>query len=60
MAAVADAGSDTLSGRVEVPNPSGRPAGERIEVTFEPAESAHPEAADRPPHVSADTSPGKE
>jgi RND family efflux transporter MFP subunit len=56
MAAVADAASDTLSVRVEVPNPSGRPAGERVEVTFEPAESAHTEAADRPPPVSADTS----
>jgi len=60
VGAVADAASETLRIRVEVPNPSGRPAGEHIEVTFEPAESAHAEAADRPPHVSADTSPGKE
>jgi len=33
-AAVADAASDTLSVRVEVPNPSGRPAGERVQVRF--------------------------
>jgi len=60
LAAVADAASDTLSVRVEVPNPSGRPAGERVKVRFEPAEPAHPEAADRSPTVSADTSPDKE
>lgn len=34
VAAVADAASDTLRVRVEVPNPAGRPAGERVRVTF--------------------------
>jgi RND family efflux transporter MFP subunit len=34
IAAVADAASDTLLVRVEIPNPTGRPAGERVRVTF--------------------------
>ncbi len=34
---VADAASDTLRVRVEVPNPDGRPAGERVFVEFIPA-----------------------
>ncbi|MDT8419506.1 MAG: efflux RND transporter periplasmic adaptor subunit [Desulfuromonadales bacterium] len=34
IAAVADAASDTLRVRVEVPNPSRRPAGERVKVLF--------------------------
>jgi len=33
-ATVADAASDTLNVRVEVPNPSNRPAGERVIVSF--------------------------
>lgn len=37
VAAVADAASKTLQVRVEAPNPSGRPAGERVRVTFLPA-----------------------
>jgi len=35
VAAVADAASDTLTIRVEVPNGTGRPAGERVHVRFE-------------------------
>jgi len=34
IAAVADAASATLTVRVEVPNPSGRPAGEHVRVSF--------------------------
>lgn len=34
IAAVADAASDTLTVRVEVPNPTGRPAGEHVSVSF--------------------------
>jgi len=36
IAAVADAASDTLTVRVEVPNPSARPAGEHVMVSFPP------------------------
>jgi RND family efflux transporter MFP subunit len=41
IAAVGDAGSDTLMVRVEIPNPAGRPAGERVRVHFA---AAAPEA----------------
>jgi len=34
IGAVADAASDTRTVRVEVPNPTGRPAGERVAVSF--------------------------
>ncbi|HUW55885.1 MAG TPA: efflux RND transporter periplasmic adaptor subunit [Planctomycetota bacterium] len=34
VAAVADAASDTVTVRVEVPNPTGRPAGEHVQVGF--------------------------
>jgi len=34
VSAVADAASDTLRVRVEMPNPSGRPAGEQVKVSF--------------------------
>ena len=34
IASVADAASDTLRVRVEAPNPTGRPAGERVTVAF--------------------------
>ncbi len=37
IATVADAASDTLRVRVELPNPSKRPAGERVAVAFSPA-----------------------
>lgn len=37
IAAVADSASKTLQVRVEVPNPSRRPAGERVRLTFPPA-----------------------
>ncbi len=37
IATVADAASDTLRVRIEVPNPSKRPAGERVAVAFTPA-----------------------
>jgi RND family efflux transporter MFP subunit len=46
VAAVADAASDTLTVRVEVPNPSGRPAGERVRVTFPPASASALSAAE--------------
>ena len=36
IAAVADAASDTLTVRVEVPNPAKRPAGEHVKVSFLP------------------------
>ncbi len=36
----ADAASDTLNVRVEVPNPSRRPAGEHVTVTFPPREAS--------------------
>lgn len=36
VSGVADAASDTLRVRVEVPNPDGRPAGERVFVRFMP------------------------
>ena len=36
IAAVADAASDTLRIRIEVPNPLKRPAGERVAVSFSP------------------------
>jgi RND family efflux transporter MFP subunit len=39
VAAVADAASNTVTVRVEVPNPAGRPAGEHVHVEF-PAEPA--------------------
>ena len=38
IAAVADAGSDTLGIRIEVANPDNRPAGERVTVAFGPNE----------------------
>ncbi len=34
IAAVADAASNTLTVRVELPNPAGRPAGEHVKVSF--------------------------
>ncbi len=37
VAAVADAGSETLTVRVQAANPSHRPAGEHVKVTFPPA-----------------------
>ncbi len=36
IASVADAASDTLRVRIEVPNPTKRPAGERVTVAFSP------------------------
>ena len=40
IATVADAASDTLTVRVEVPNPGKRPAGDRVRVSFEAAAQA--------------------
>jgi len=37
IGSVADAASDTLNVRVEIPNPAGRPAGEHVRVSFPPA-----------------------
>lgn len=54
IAAVADAGSGTLTVRVEVPNPTGRPAGEHVYVSFpdtataRAGASAEPKVAARP------------
>jgi RND family efflux transporter MFP subunit len=39
IATVADAASDTLRVRIEVPNPLKRPAGERVSVAFSPDEN---------------------
>ena len=39
IATVADAASDTLRVRVEAPNPTKRPAGERVAVTFSAVEA---------------------
>jgi RND family efflux transporter MFP subunit len=50
IAAVADAASDTLTVRVEVPNPSGRPAGEHVKVSFPPVQK------DNPPKAQGSTS----
>jgi len=36
IGSVADAASNTLTVRVEVPNPTGRPAGEHVDVSFMP------------------------
>lgn len=44
IAAVADAASDTLGIRIEVPNPHNRPAGERVSVAFAPNEDDHHQA----------------
>jgi len=43
IAAVADAASETLTVRLEVPNPTGRPAGEYVQVSF-PSVSAEGES----------------
>ncbi len=45
IAAVADAASETLTVRLEVPNPTGRPAGEYVHVSF-PSVSAPAEGDD--------------
>jgi hypothetical protein len=46
MRSVADAASDTLRVRVEVANPSLRPAGEHVTVSFPLAEKAGNESKD--------------
>ena len=46
VAAVADAASTTRMVRVEVPNTTGRPAGEHVKVTFPP--QSEPAKADKP------------
>jgi len=56
IAAVADAASDTLTVRVEVPNPASRPAGEHVRVTFGDVERER-SAADAP---QAAAEPNKE
>lgn len=48
IAAVADAASETLEVRVELPNPSGRPAGEHVRVCF-PAAGATTAPAKKKP-----------
>jgi multidrug resistance efflux pump len=58
VGAVAEAASNTLLVRVEAPNASARPAGERVEVTFQPADQgkgANPtQAPTTQPHSSSD------
>jgi RND family efflux transporter MFP subunit len=62
IASVAEAASGTLLVRLEVPNPSGRPAGERVYVSFPPAAaSATRPAASQPatlPSSTPDGTPG--
>ena len=60
VATVADAASGTLTVRVEVPNPKGRPAGERVAVNFSaagptpaPKDKALAPDNDQPPQASA-------
>jgi RND family efflux transporter MFP subunit len=58
IGAVAEAASNTLLVRVEAANPSARPAGERVEVTFSPAnqgKGARPvQGAATQPHSPSD------
>lgn len=42
ISAMGDAASDTLTIRVELPNPEGRPAGERVQVRFPPVSKQDP------------------
>jgi len=42
ISAVADAASETLRVRIEVPNPNGRPAGERVAVAFSEEDKKEP------------------
>lgn len=66
IGAVAEAASNTLLVRVEAPNPSGRPAGERVAVTFRRgtggpgAAKASPAATTQPHSSSSDTNNKKE
>jgi multidrug efflux pump subunit AcrA (membrane-fusion protein) len=66
IGAVAEAASNTLLVRVEAPNPSGRPAGERVDVTFRrgaggpSAAKPSPAATSQPHSPSADTNNKKE
>jgi len=57
IAAVADAASATLTVRLEVPNPSGRPAGEQVTVQFDaskrPASPAKTKSQARPGTLGA-------
>jgi RND family efflux transporter MFP subunit len=65
VAAVADAASRTLQVRVEVPNPAGRPAGERVRVVFLPVRdqgagdhSRNSELGSRNPELASGARPG--
>ena len=65
IASVAEAASGTLLVRLEVPNPSGRPAGERVYVSFPPAPAsatrpAASQPATRPSATPVDTPGTKE
>ena len=58
---VADAGSDTLTVCVEVPNPTRRPAGEKVTVKFPPPEAAGKNVSPAtPPPVGPKTDPASE
>ncbi len=59
VASVADAASDTLAVRVEVPNDGHRPAGQRVVVSFpQPQTKPPPPAADQP--AGGPSNPGKD
>ena len=57
LASVADAGSETLAVRVEVPNPAGRPAGEQVTVEFPSLNAAG--ASTRPARQASAGGPGR-
>ena len=53
IAAVADAASDTLTVRIEASNPTGRPVGERVFVTFSGDKTAASPGAEEPGKVAS-------
>jgi len=56
IGSVADAASDTLNVRVEIPNPTGRPAGEHVRVSFPPADKPNvPGEKDEAVHQQGET-----
>ena len=55
VASVGDAASNTLRVRVELPNPDGRPAGERVFVSF--PGRPHPGESAEPPDQSTEPAP---
>jgi len=53
VAAVADAASDTLTVRIEAPNPTARPVGEGVFVEFTPSKTATSSGPDEPGKVAS-------